>query len=108
MRIMDSYSSLSFNSLYLFMSIVWVSSIPCVPCTMGLNMLLIVPSTSVGKNMMQMPTAKGRNSGYTSIGSALARDCHTRMATYINAPNPAIPFATPSPHTDSSESHGGY
>lgn len=81
MRIMDSYSSLSFISRYLFMSIVCVSSIPCVPCTMGLNMLLIVPSTIVGKNRMQIPMANGRSIGYTSMGSALARDCHTREAT---------------------------
>ncbi len=42
------------------------------------NMLFIVPNTTVGKNMMHKPLAKGRSMGNTSIGSALASDCHTR------------------------------
>ena len=46
---MDSCSSLSFISRYLFISIVWISVSRAFPCTMGLNMLLIVPSTIVGK-----------------------------------------------------------
>ena len=45
--------------------------------------------------MMQNPIAKGRSSGYTSMASARASDCHTRTATKNNAPNPAMPFATP-------------
>ena len=48
---------------------------------MGLNTLFIVPNTTVGKNRMHSPNAKGRNSGYTSMASALANDCHTRTAT---------------------------
>ena len=36
------------------------------------------PETTVGKNMMHKPIAKGRSIGNTSIGSALASDCHTR------------------------------
>ena len=63
------------------MSIVCVSSMECVPCTMSPSVLFSVPSTSVGNSRMQMPTAKGRSSGYTSIGSARASDCHTRTAT---------------------------
>ncbi len=78
---MASYSSLSFSSRYFCISNVWPSSIEAVPCTMGDIMELIVPSTTVGKNMMQNPTAKGRSSGNTSTGSALANDCHTRYAT---------------------------
>ena len=34
--------------------------------------------TEIGKNMMHRPMAKGRSIGKTSIGSALANDCHTR------------------------------
>jgi len=41
-------------------------------------MLFIVPNTTVGKNMMHKPIANGRSMGNTSIGSALASDCHTR------------------------------
>ena len=63
------------------MSKVCDSSMACVPCTMGLNTLFIVPSTMVGKNRMHSPKAKGLNSGYTSMASALASDCHTRTAT---------------------------
>ena len=63
------------------MSKVCVSSILCVPVTMGDRTLLSVPSTIVGKNMMQMPRANGRSSGNTSTGSALASDCQTRYAT---------------------------
>ena len=37
-----------------------------------------LPSTSIGKNRMQMPTAKGRIRGKRSIGSAWAIDCQTR------------------------------
>ncbi len=60
------------------MSSVSASSIFAVPCTTGERMLFIVPSTTVGKNMMHRPMAKGRSIGNTSIGSALASDCHTR------------------------------
>ena len=60
------------------MSSVSASSIFAVPCTMGERTLFIVPSTTVGKNMMHKPIAKGRSMGNTSIGSALANDCHTR------------------------------
>ena len=60
------------------MSIVSDSSIFDVPCTTGDRMLLMVPSTTVGKNMIHSPIAKGRSMGSTSIGSALASDCHTR------------------------------
>ena len=63
------------------MSKVCVSRILCVPVTTGERMLLSVPSTTVGKNMIQMPKANGRSSGNTSIGSALASDCQTRYAT---------------------------
>ena len=63
------------------MSSVCDSSIRFVPCTTGLNTPLIVPRTTVGKNMMQKPTAKGRSKGYTSMASARASDCHTRTAT---------------------------
>ena len=48
---------------------------------MGLSMLFIVPNTMVGKNRMHRPNAKGLSSGYTSIASARANDCHTRIAT---------------------------
>ena len=78
MRIIASYSSLSFCSRYRFMSSVSASSIFAVPCTTGDMMLFIVPSTTVGKNMMHRPIANGRSIGNTSIGSALASDCHTR------------------------------
>ena len=44
----------------------------------GERIPLMVPSTRVGKNMMQSPSTKGLKSGNTSISSALARDCHTR------------------------------
>ena len=81
MRFIASSSSLSFCALYSFISKVWVSRIVCVPFTMGDMTLFSVPSTRVGKNMMQSPSAKGRRSGNTSTGSALARDCHTRYAT---------------------------
>ena len=60
------------------MSSVSASSIFAVPCTTGESTLFIVPSTTVGKNMMQRPMAKGRSIGNTSIGSARASDCHTR------------------------------
>ena len=50
----------------------------CVPCTTGDMTVLIVPNTTVGKNMMHKPMANGRRSGNTSIGSALARAFHTR------------------------------
>ena len=39
---------------------------------------LIVPRTTVGKNIMQKPITKGRSSGNTSIGSARANACHIR------------------------------
>ena len=45
---------------------------------MGDITLFSVPNTNVGKNMIHNPRAKGRRSGKTSIGSALANDCHTR------------------------------
>ena len=45
-------------------------------------MLLSVPNTNVGKNMMHSPRAKGRSSGKTSTGSARANDCHTRYAMF--------------------------
>ena len=57
---------------------VCVSRILCVPVTMGDITLLSVPNTNVGQNMIHSPRAKGRRSGKTSIGSALANDCHTR------------------------------
>ena len=41
----------------------------------------IVPSTTVGKNMMQKPITNGRSNGNTSIGSALASACHILYAT---------------------------
>ena len=63
------------------MSKVCGSRILCVPVTTGDKMLLSVPSTMVGKNMMQIPRANGRSKGNTSIGSALASDCQTRYAT---------------------------
>ena len=63
------------------MSKVCSSRMPCTPCTMGLNTLFIVPNTMVGKNRMHKPSANGRSSGYTSIASARASDCHTRTAT---------------------------
>ena len=56
------------------MSSVSVSSIFAVPCTTGDMILFIVPNTTVGKNMMHKPIAKGRSMGNTSIGSALASD----------------------------------
>ena len=40
---------------YRFMSSVSASSIFAVPCTTGERMLFIVPSTTVGKNMMHRP-----------------------------------------------------
>ena len=39
---------------------------------------LMVPNTTVGKNIMHRPIAKGRSSGNTSIGSAFASDRHIR------------------------------
>ena len=81
MRTIASYSSLSFCSRYRFMSSVCVSSSFAVPCTTGERTLFTVPSTTVGKNMMHRPMANGRSMGNTSIGSALASDCHTRYAT---------------------------
>ena len=50
----------------------------CVACTNGESMPFRVPSTSVGKNMMQIPMAKGRIRGKRSMGSARASDCQTR------------------------------
>jgi hypothetical protein len=50
----------------------------CVPCTTGDITALIVPRTTVGKNITHKPMAKGRRSGNTSIGSALASAFHTR------------------------------
>jgi len=90
-----SYSS--FSRCWLYFSI--LSVCPCrillQPLTTGLSTVLIVPNTKVGKNMMHSPTANGRNSGYTSTGSALARACHTLAAIKNKAPSPATPFATP-------------
>ena len=60
---MASRSNRSFCSRYCCMSIVCPSSILWVPCTIGLSTVFIVPSTSVGKSMMQMPMANGRSSG---------------------------------------------
>ena len=50
----------------------------CVAFTSGERMPFKEPSTSVGKNRMQMPMAKGRMRGKRSIGSAWASDCQTR------------------------------
>ena len=63
------------------MSNVWVCRMLFVPLTTGDSTLLMVPSTTLGKNMMQNPSTNGRSKGYTSTGSALERDCHTRYAT---------------------------
>ena len=59
----STLSSRSFCALYCCMSSVCPSSILWVPCTMGLKILFIVPSTSVGNNRIQIPSAKGRSSG---------------------------------------------
>jgi len=74
LRIIASLSSLSFCSRYSFMSKVCVSSILCVPCTTGDSTAFNVPITTVGKNMMQKPMAKGLNRGNTSTDSAFAND----------------------------------
>ena len=42
---------------------------------------LMVPSTTEGKNIIQKPMTKGRSSGNTSIGSALASDCQIEQGT---------------------------
>ena len=63
------------------MSKVCSSSIECVPSTTSPSTEFIVPSTTVGKKRMHSPMANGRSSGYTSIASARASDCHTRIAT---------------------------
>ena len=81
LRIRASYSSLSFCARYSFMSKVCVSISWLQPFTTGDNTVLIVPSTNVGKNRMHSPSAKGRSSGYTSMASARASDCHTLAAT---------------------------
>jgi len=52
----------------------------CVAFTSGERMPFRVPSTSVGKNRMQIPMAKGRIKGKRSMGSAWASDCQTRKA----------------------------
>ena len=74
----SSSVSLSFSSWYFLMSKVCCSTSEEVALHTGERIPLIVPSTIVGKNMMQRPSTKGRNRGNTSIGSARARDCHTR------------------------------
>lgn len=38
----------------------------------------IIHTSKTATNMMHRPMAKGRSIGNTSIGSALASDCHTR------------------------------
>ena len=77
-RSIASRFSLSFSSWYFLMSKVCCSTREEVALHTGERIPLIVPSTIVGKNMMQRPSTKGRNRGNTSIGSARARDCHTR------------------------------
>ena len=77
-RLRASASKSSFCCWYACKSNVCPSSMACVPCTTGDITALIVPRTTVGKNITHKPMAKGRRSGNTSIGSALASAFHTR------------------------------
>ncbi|MBB4038311.1 hypothetical protein GGR21_004243 [Dysgonomonas hofstadii] len=80
-RTRASYSNWSFSACNAVTSSICDSSMVCVPFTTGDITALIVPSTIVGKNIIHKPIAKGLSSGYTSIGSARERACHTREAT---------------------------